>query len=159
MNKTAIIVISIVLLGIAGLFTFQSQAAPKLVVYKNAACGCCGDWIEHMKASGYTVEVHDVEDLNSIKAQHSVTGNLASCHTAIIDGYVIEGHVPAEDVTRMLAERPAILGLAVPGMPIGAPGMEQGSPADYQAYNVVTFDGSGSTSVYRSVAGGAGSRP
>ena len=69
-----------------------------------------------------------------------MAGNLSSCHTAIIDGYVVEGHVPAEDVTRMLAERPAILGLSVPGMPIGSPGMEQGSPADYQAYDVVTFD-------------------
>ena len=159
MNKSAIIVVSLVLLGIAGVFAFQSKGSPTLVVYKNAACGCCGSWIDHMKAAGYTVEVHDVDDLNSIKQQHNVTGQLASCHTAIIDGYVVEGHVPAEDVTRMLAERPAILGLSVPGMPVGSPGMEQGSPEDYHAYDVVTFDGSGATSVYRSVPGGSNSRP
>ena len=159
MNKTAIIAVSLVLLAVAGVFAFQSKGAPTLVVYKNASCGCCGSWIDHMKAAGYTVEVHDVDDLNSIKQQNNVAGNLSSCHTAIIDGYVVEGNVPAEDVTRMLAERPAILGLSVPGMPIGSPGMEQGSPADYQAYDVVTFDGSGATAVYRSVAGGANSRP
>jgi hypothetical protein len=158
-NKLAIITVSLVLLVVAGFFAFYtSDAAPKLVVYKNASCGCCGSWIDHMKEAGYTVEVHDVEDLNSIKQQNGVNGSLASCHTAIIDGYVVEGHVPAEDVTRMLAERPAILGLSVPGMPIGSPGMEQGAPADYQAYNVVAFDGRGAT-VYRSVEGGANSRP
>ena len=159
MNKIAIILTSLVLLVIASVFVFKSDGAPTLVVYKNAACGCCGTWIEHMEAAGFTVEVHDVEDLNSIKQQHSVGASLASCHTALIDGYVVEGHVPAEDVTRLLAERPAVLGISVPGMPIGSPGMEQGAPEDYDAYDVVLFDGSGATSVYRSVAGGSNSKP
>ncbi len=159
MNKIAIIVTSLVLLAVAGVFVFKSEGAPKLVVYKNAACGCCGSWIDHMKAAGYEVEVHDVDDLNSIKQQHGVGGNLASCHTAIIDGYVVEGHVPAEDVTRLLAERPAVMGIAVPSMPVGSPGMEQGDPADYHAYDVVTFDGTGASSVFRSVPGGSNSMP
>ncbi len=108
-----------------------------------------------MEEAGFTVEVRDTEDMNAVKQQQGVNASFASCHTAIIDGYVVEGHVPAADVTRMLAERPAILGLAVPGMPVGSPGMEQGSPENYDAYDVMTFDGTGATSVYHSVAAGS----
>ena len=110
--------------------------------------------MEYMERNGYEVEFHNVTNLNAVKQEYGVGANLGSCHTAIIDGYVVEGHVPAEDVARMLAERPAIKGISVPGMPIGSPGMEQGPPADYQAYKVVAFDGVGRTSLYRQVAGG-----
>jgi len=97
------------------------------------------------------VETHDVDDINAVKAEHGVTRQFASCHTALVDGYVIEGHVPAEDVVRLLAERPAVLGLAVPGMPAGSPGMEMPNPASHQDYDVVAFDGQGRSTVYRSV--------
>lgn len=155
MNKKAIILVSVILLSLAGVFAFQSDGAPILVVYKNPSCGCCASWIDHMEEAGFTVEVRDTEDMNAVKQQQGVNASFASCHTAIIDGYVVEGHVPAADVTRMLAERPAILGLAVPGMPVGSPGMEQGSPENYDAYDVMTFDGTGATSVYHSVAAGS----
>lgn len=158
MKKKAIILVSVLLLSLAGVFAYKSDGAPTLVVYKSASCGCCKDWVEHMKEAGFTVEVHDVEDMTAVKQQQGVNGSLASCHTAVIDGYVIEGHVPAEDVTRLLAERPAILGLAVPQMPVGTPGMEQGSPENYDAYDIITFDGSGATSVYRSVPGGSATK-
>jgi hypothetical protein len=154
-NKKAIILVSVVLLALAGVFAYQSDGSPTLVVYKSPDCGCCKEWVKHMEEAGFEVEVHDVEDMNSVKQQQGVNGSLASCHTAVIDGYVIEGHVPAEDVARLLAERPAILGLSVPGMVVGSPGMEQGSPANYDAYDVLTFDGTGATSVYHSVAAGS----
>ena len=107
-----------------------------------------------MERNGYEVEVHDVTNLNAVKQEYGVGANLGSCHTAIIDGYVVEGHVPAEDVARMLAERPAIKGISVPGMPIGSPGMEQGPPVDYQSYQIVSFDGVGRVELVRQVEGG-----
>jgi hypothetical protein len=98
----------------------------EMVVYKSASCGCCGDWIEHMQDNGFKLEVHNTDDLNSIKQKAGLTPRLASCHTAFINGYVIEGHVPANDVKRLLREKPEMKGLTVPGMPAGAnvPGME-----------------------------------
>ena len=150
------IVVSVLLLAVAGFFVFQSSdAAPKLVVYKDAACGCCQGWIEYMESAGYEVESHNVTNMNAVKQEFGVGASLGSCHTAVIDGYVVEGHVPAEDVARMLAERPAIKGISVPGMPIGSPGMEQGPPADYQSYKVVTFDGVGRTELDSHIAGGS----
>lgn len=163
MNKPAIILASVLLLAVAGFFVFvspeASEAKTVMVVYKDPNCGCCANWIDHIRAAGIEVEVRDTRDMNQVKMQQGVSRDLSSCHTALIDGYVIEGHVPAEDVLRMLQERPEIKGLAVPGMPIGSPGMEQGSPADYQAYDVVAFDGAGNLSRYRHVEGGANSRP
>lgn len=104
----------------------EEAVSNELVVYKSASCGCCGDWVEHMEENGFKLQVHNTNDLNSIKQKAGLTPKLASCHTAFIDGYVIEGHVPANDVKRLLAERPEIKGLTVPGMPAGAnvPGME-----------------------------------
>lgn len=104
----------------------QQATSNEMVVYKSASCGCCGDWVEHMEENGFKLKVHDTNDLNSIKQKAGLNPKLASCHTAFIDGYVIEGHVPANDVKRLLAEKPEIKGLTVPGMPAGAnvPGME-----------------------------------
>ncbi len=124
----------------------QSLAAD-IVVYKSPTCGCCNKWIDHMKANGFTVEAHNNPDMQPIKQRIGVPSNLQSCHTAVVDGYVFEGHVPADVVIRMLKEKPAIKGLAVPGMPMGSPGME-GSRKD--AYDVVTFDQDGRTTVYTS---------
>ncbi len=125
----------------------KQSVAADIVVYKSPTCGCCSKWIDHMKANGFTVEAHNSPDMQPIKQQIGVPPNLQSCHTAVVDGYVIEGHVPADVVARILTEKPAIKGLAVPGMPMGSPGME-GSRKD--AYDVVTFDQDGRTTVYTS---------
>lgn len=122
-----------------------AAAASEVMVYKSPTCGCCSAWVDHLKANGFEVEVENVQNLNPIKQQHGVTRELASCHTATVDGYVIEGHVPASDIKRLLSERPAVAGLAVPGMPMGSPGME--GPRK-QAYNVMSFDKSGRAEVF-----------
>ena len=119
----------------------------EMVVYKSPTCGCCELWIDHAEAAGFTVVTEDVIDLRPVKAENGVTPELASCHTAIVGGYVIEGHVPADVIAQLLEERPDIRGLAVPGMPAGSPGMEGGTP---EPYDVVAFDRDGNTSVYAS---------
>ncbi|RRJ84020.1 DUF411 domain-containing protein [Aestuariirhabdus litorea] len=121
---------------------------PLMTVYKSPTCGCCGDWVKHMEANGFEVQVHDTDNLNPIKLKAGLTPALASCHTAFIDGYVVEGHVPASDVKRMLSERPAIKGISAPGMPVGSPGMEMGDRVD--PYEVVSFDEKGNARLYQS---------
>jgi hypothetical protein len=118
-----------------------------MAVYKTPTCGCCAKWVEHMKQNGFTVHVTDLNDLSSIKTKHGVPGKLQSCHTAVVDGYVVEGHVPASDVKRLLKERPAAAGLALPGMPAGSPGMEVPGRAP-DAYEVLTFDRKGESRVF-----------
>ena len=112
-----------------------------LEVYKSPTCGCCGAWVEHMEANGYAVNVHEQQNLQSIKEKAGILPGTGSCHTAFIDGYAIEGHVPAADVDRLLEERPEGKGLTVPGMPVGSPGMEMGDRKD--AYDVLLFDENG----------------
>ncbi len=112
-----------------------------MTVYKSPWCGCCTAWIKHMQDNGFSVAVREQEDLSGVKSLYGVPEPLHSCHTAEIDGYVIEGHVPAEDVLRLLSERPDARGLAVPGMPIGSPGMEQGD--EKEPYPVVLFGDEG----------------
>jgi hypothetical protein len=124
------------------------QEAGVIQVWKAPTCGCCSQWIEHLEEAGYQVEFHDEMDMTAVKAQYGIPGELQSCHTALIDGYIVEGHVPAEDIERLLTERPQITGLAVPGMPIGSPGMEMGDRVD--PYDVMTFDGNGTTTVFSS---------
>ena len=117
-------------------------ALPAVTVYKSPTCGCCTAWAEHMEAAGFPVETVDVDDLGAVKARHGIPPAYGSCHTATVGGYAVEGHVPAEDVKRLLAERPAAAGLAVPGMPIGSPGMETpGRPAEAYAVLLVSEDG------------------
>lgn len=120
--------------------------APEVTVYKSPTCGCCGKWVDHLKADGFSVTVHDLQSVEPLKQRYGVPRNLASCHTATVGGYVIEGHVPAADIKRLLAEKPKVKGLAVPGMPVGSPGMEQGNVKE--PYDVVSFDESGRTAVY-----------
>ena len=118
----------------------------ELTVFRSPTCGCCHQWIEHMEAAGFTVKDNVTEDMTAIKEQYGVPANLASCHTTIVDGYVVEGHIPAEDVQRLLAEKPDVAGIAVPGMPIGSPGMESG---DYvEPYTVFSFTVSGETAAF-----------
>jgi hypothetical protein len=120
---------------------------PLMTVWKSPTCGCCTDWVAHVRRAGFRLEVHDVHDVESEKRRLGVPQALGSCHTATIAGYVIEGHVPADVIQRLLAERPAVTGLAVPGMPIGSPGMEMAG-ARPQPYDIVTFDRQGQTAVY-----------
>ncbi len=122
------------------------SATPGVTVYKSPTCGCCGKWIDHLRANGFQVTARDVADVDAYKQQYGVPRHLASCHTAVVEGYVIEGHVPADVVRRLLAERPKVRGLSVPGMPIGSPGMEQGARKD--PYDVVAFDRAGRVTVY-----------
>ncbi len=99
-------------------------ALPRMTVHKTPTCGCCGSWIDHVKKAGFTVDVHDMDDLGPVKERLGVPYAKGSCHTAEVDGYVIEGHVPAEDIKRLLEEKPDAHGLVLPGMPLGSPGME-----------------------------------
>ena len=130
-------------IGIAAAISLQgvSAEASNVNVYKSPTCGCCGAWIDHLRAHGFTVIVKDVEDLDSVKQRLGVPALLHSCHTATVDGYAVEGHVPASDIRRLLAERPGATGLAVPGMPIGSPGMEQNDRRE--PYSTILFGPAG----------------
>jgi hypothetical protein len=121
------------------------KPATLVTVYKDPDCGCCKAWVEYMKKHGYRVDVKDTRDLAQIKTNLGVPAALGGCHTALIGGYIIEGHVPAEDIARLLKQKPKIAGLAVPGMPAGSPGMEGPPPVHYQ---VIAFERSGKTSVF-----------
>ena len=99
-------------------------AAEEITVFKSASCGCCAKWVEHLRKNGYEVRVSNIEAMNAVKARFNVPAEMRSCHTAVIGGYVIEGHVPAGDIQRLLKEKPKVAGLAVAGMPLGSPGME-----------------------------------
>ena len=124
-------------------------AAKVITVYKSPTCGCCKEWVTHVKKAGFQVDVKDMQDMATVKADAGVPTSVQSCHTAIVDGYAIEGHVPADVIQRLLKERPKVAGIAVPGMPVGSPGMEvPGRAAD--KYDVVTFDRKGKTGVYTS---------
>ena len=114
---------------------------PALVkVYKSPTCGCCSKWIDHLRSNGFEVQATDLPDVNPLKHENGVPRRLRSCHTAFVGGYVVEGHVPAADVRRLLEERPEISGIAVPGMPIGSPGMEGPNPEHYE---VLSFGAGG----------------
>ncbi len=120
---------------------------PTVMVYKSPTCGCCGAWADHLRANGFRVQEQNVSDIMAVKAKYGVPSELTSCHTAIVDGYVVEGHVPANEVQRLLTERPKIKGIAVPGMPVGSPGMEVPGMSP-EPFNVVAFDAEGNTSVF-----------
>jgi hypothetical protein len=118
---------------------------PTIAVYKDPSCGCCKSWIEHLIKHGYRVDAKDSPDMTEIKHTLGVPNALSACHTGMVNGYLIEGHVPAADIDRLLAQKPKIAGLAVPGMPMGSPGMEGGKAQHYQ---VVAFDKAGKTTVF-----------
>jgi hypothetical protein len=132
---------------LATAFVPAAMAAEAMAVYSDPSCGCCGAWVDYMRAQGYTVTVHQDQPMAAVKARLGVPPDAMSCHTALIDGYVIEGHVPVEDIRRLLAERPNARGLAAPGMPMGSPGMEVGAP---ERYDVVLIGRDGSTRVFAS---------
>ncbi|HUQ82488.1 MAG TPA: DUF411 domain-containing protein [Gemmatimonadaceae bacterium] len=128
---------------------FALPAAKEATVYKSASCGCCKKWVEHMEKSGYKVTAHDVPDVAVYKKRYGVPDDLGSCHTAIVtSGYIVEGHVPADVIDKLVAQAPkGIIGLAVPGMPMGSPGMD--SPTK-DKYDIVAFDKAGKTKVFAS---------
>jgi len=124
-----------------------TQLKQEVIMYKPVSCECCSGWADHLRAQGFNVVTKKREDMDVIKTKYGVTDKLASCHTAIIDGYVIEGHVPAADVERLLKERPDIVGLTAPGMPMQSPGMQAVGKAP-KGYDILAFDKDGSSKVF-----------
>jgi hypothetical protein len=131
----------------SGMLTIPAFAAAPIAitVYKTPTCGCCKKWVEHLESHGFKVTSNDMDDLSEVKATFGIPAELEGCHTATVGKYVVEGHVPADLIQKMLKEKPAIAGLAVPGMPMGSPGMEGGRK---DAYDVIAFDRQGKRSVY-----------
>lgn len=125
-----------------------ADVLPKALVYKTPTCGCCSLWVDHMREAGFEVDARDLNDIIPIKIDAGVPPRMSSCHTTLIDGYVVEGHIPAEHVKRLLEERPDVVGIAVPGMPIGSPGMEGIGARPYQ---VLSWDRQGNVEVYAEV--------
>lgn len=126
--------------------TFSSVLmAGDITVYQSKTCGCCHKWIDHLKAAGFKVSSKMMDDVTPVKTKLGIPNHLTSCHTAVVDGYLIEGHVPAKAIKKLLSEKPAIKGLSVPGMPMGSPGME--GPYK-EAYNVVAWKKAGADFVF-----------
>ena len=134
-------------MAFTGFFGFGTARAGEIVVYKSPSCECCGEWAKHLRSNGFDVSVKNMENIEPVKKRAGVPDDMGSCHTAFIDGYVVEGHVPAENIHKMLADRPNIKGLAVPGMPPSAPGMDGPDP---EPYTVFSFDAQGKSEVYAS---------
>ncbi len=150
MNADRKILTSIPFLMTAGVLLLVSMfsnlaLAADILVYKSPTCGCCKAWVKHIRDQGFSVEVHNRSDMNPIKQQYGIPGHLQSCHTAKAGDYVIEGHVPADLIARLLEEKPRVQGLAVPGMPMGSPGMEGPRKDDYYIF---TFKKNGKTKIY-----------
>jgi hypothetical protein len=120
-------------------------AAQPIVVYKTATCGCCTKWVDHLKAAGFAPTVHTVQTMDEAPIRPRIPAPLRSCHTATLEGYLVEGHVPADVIRKLLSEKPRVEGIAVPGMPAGSPGMESSQP---EPYDILAFDASGKTSVF-----------
>jgi hypothetical protein len=136
--------------AMTALLPHVAAGAPKptsITVYKDPSCGCCTKWVDHLRANGFAPEVHDRSDMDALKDSLGVPATLRSCHTAVVGKFVIEGHVPAADVKRLLSAKPAkTVGVAVPGMPAGSPGMEMGARVD--RYDVIAFAPGGATRVF-----------
>ena len=165
MNKTSLFLItSIAAVGITGaVYTNHTMTSnshnvhsvtevantqvKQITVYRTPTCGCCGGWIEHMKQAGFQVTDIKTTELDKIKQQYNLPAGLESCHTTIADGYVIEGHIPVADVKRLLTEKPKIAGIAVPGMPLGTPGMEAGDIKE--PFQVLAFNQEGDIQVFQ----------
>ena len=127
-----------------------AAASTQITVWKTPNCGCCKDWVKHLETNGFDVVTHDVKETASKRQALGLAEKYGSCHTATVSGYVLEGHVPARDIQRLLREKPSAIGLAVPGMPVGSPGMEMGKAVD--AFDVVLVLKDGSSRVFQSYA-------
>ncbi|HEU4851021.1 MAG TPA: DUF411 domain-containing protein [Telluria sp.] len=137
---------TLVLSAAMGVTSVAMAAAPVVEVYKTEYCGCCKQWVKHLEANGFVVKAHDVEDPSDFRAKFGMADKFQSCHSAKVNGYALEGHVPASEIKRLLTEKPKAVGLAVPGMPAGSPGME-GSRSD--AYDVLLVQPNGAHTVYK----------
>lgn len=140
------VLLSALMVAVAA-FNAPERALPRVTVYKNAGCGCCNLWVAHLEARGFEVVIDSTNIVTEINERHGVTEELSSCHTALVGDYVVVGHVPVESVLRLLDERPAVVGIAVPGMPLGSPGMEM-EGVEPESYSVLTFDEAGETTVF-----------
>ncbi|MCM8556283.1 DUF411 domain-containing protein [Sphingomicrobium sediminis] len=134
------------LLALALAFSATAAQAADIVMHRSEGCGCCLKWVERLQSAGHEVKVVNEADMRAFKVANNVPMRLSSCHTALVEGYVIEGHVPAADIERLLAERPDAIGLAVPGMPMGSPGMEHGDMVE--AYNTYLLKKDGTFEVW-----------
>jgi hypothetical protein len=130
----------------AAMPAFAANQLPRVEVFKSPTCGCCGAWVDHLKAAGFVVKVVEVDDTSAARKRYGLPDKFGSCHTGIVEGYVVEGHVPAAELKRLLASRPVAIGLAVPGMPVGSPGMEYGDRRD--PYDVLLIDKGGRETVF-----------
>jgi len=136
------------LAAVSAMHAIASSPAPEVQVYKSPTCGCCGAWVAHMRAAGFDVKVTEVNDPTAVRKRLGLPDRYASCHTATVGAYVLEGHVPAAEVKRLLAAKPKAIGLAVPGMPLSAPGMDV--PGRKDPYQVLLVDTSGQSTVFAS---------
>lgn len=141
--------IALALAGLGAYLWFGTSASTPqspVTVYKSPTCNCCSDWVAHMREQGFSVDVNSRVNVQPVKKQVGVPSSLAACHTSTVGGYVVEGHVPAQDVKRLLREKPDVRGISVPGMPVGSPGMERGNQVE--PYKVLTFTPAGDTTVF-----------
>lgn len=139
------IAVLLTLFALAAGVNLPANAGAAVDVYKSPYCGCCGKWVEHMRQAGFDVRTHDVNDVPGTRQRLGMPERLGSCHTAKVAGYVVEGHVPAADIQRLLKEKPKAIGLAVPSMPPGSPGMESARPMPYDTLLVLN---NGATTVF-----------
>ena len=145
LKRNRLLVAALLALAAAGA---GAEPLPEVVMHKDPNCGCCGQWAEYLQANGFRVKTVMEDDMQSVKRRFAVPQRLTSCHTAKVGDYVIEGHVPASAIKRLLREKPAVAGLSVPGMPLGSPGMEV--PGKKDPYDVMSFDKSGRSAVFES---------
>ncbi len=148
MNRRNLLSLVASLAATAALPSLAKSSLPQIEVFKNPDCGCCGAWVDHLKAAGFPVKVQETQDAPAVRKRYGIPDALGSCHTGVVAGYALEGHVPAADVKRLLTLKPVAAGLTVPGMPVGSPGMEVGARKD--AYQVLLVDKAGRSSVFSS---------
>jgi len=148
MNRRNLISLAVGAMALTAIPALAANTLPAVEVFKNPSCGCCGAWVDHLKAAGFDVKVTMVDDTSVVRKKYGLPDKFGSCHTAVVGGYVVEGHVPAADVKKLLAMKPAAVGVAVPGMPVGSPGMEMGSRKD--PYQVLLVDKQGRERVFSS---------
>lgn len=147
MRKLAAVLVAV---GVSAAFWpgGATPESPEIRVYKSPTCGCCAKWVDHLREAGFDVVAEDVSDMWEVKRREGVPADLTSCHTAIVDGHVVEGHVPASVIRAFLEAGGEAKGIAVPGMPVGSPGMEGPNP---EPYDVIAFDGAGNRTVFQTI--------
>lgn len=148
MNRRNLISLALGAMAFSAIPALAANSLPPVEVFKNPSCGCCGAWVDHLRAAGFDVKVTMVDDTSVARRKYGLPDKFGSCHTAVVAGYVVEGHVPAGDIKKLLAMKPMAIGIAVPGMPVGSPGMEMGSRKD--PYQVLLVDKQGRERVFSS---------